>query len=160
MGLFTGIEEATSSAGGNYIKPGRHLFKIVALKAKMSRKKKSLAIAELEVLESTSHEVGESVSWMANLTDHDAAIGNVKGLLAAIGEITEEDVDEAGADRAFSSENPFEDQKVACDAFMVKTKANNDFTKCLWKPACEWKGLATEKVEAASEPNPEDDIPF
>lgn len=151
MGLFTGIEDATSSAGGNYIKPGRHLLSIVCLKGKVSRKKKALAIAEFEIVESTKHEVGESVSWLANLTDHDAAVGNVKGLLAAIAECEEEEVDEAGADRAFSDENPFEGQKVVCEAFTIQTTKGNDFTKCVWKPASEWKGLKSERAEEVSE---------
>ncbi len=151
MGLFTGIEDATSSAGGNYIKPGRHLLNIVCLKGKVSRKKKALAIAEFEIVESTKHEVGESVSWLANLTDHDAAVGNVKGLLAAIAECEENEVDEAGADRAFSEENPFEGQKVVCEAFIIETTKGNDFTKCVWKPASEWKGLKAEATETSAE---------
>lgn len=151
MGLFTGIEDATSSAGGNYIKPGRHLLNIVCLKGKVSRKKKALAIAEFEIVESTKHEVGESVSWLANLTDHDAAVGNVKGLLAAIADIEENEIDEAGADRAFSDENPFEGQQVVCEAFIIETGKGNDFTKCVWKPASEWKGLKSESTAEASE---------
>ncbi len=154
MGLFTGIEDATSTAGGNYIKPGRHLLNVVVLRPKISRKKKSLAIAEFEVVESTVHDEGEEVSWVANLTDHDAAIGNVKGLLAGIAECEEDEVDEEGADRAFSDENPFADMQVVCNAFMIKTEKGNDFTKCIWRWANTWKGV---KREAAAE---KDEIPF
>ena len=150
MGLFTGIEEATSTAGGNYIKPGRHLLSVVALRPKTSRKKKSLAIAEFEVAESTAHDKGELVSWVANLTDHDAAIGNVKNLLAGIAECEEDEVDEEGADRAFSEENPFEGMQVVCEAFMIKTGKGNDFTKCIWRWANTWKGANKEAAAAAA----------
>ena len=151
MGLFTGIEEATSSAGGNYIKPGRHLLKIVVNRPKKSRKKKDLAISEFEVLESTAHDEGESVSWAVNLTDHDAAIGNIKGYLAAVAECEEDEVDEAGAERAYSAENPFEGMTVALETFMIKTRAGGAFTKHVWKPASEWAGLNKERAAAAEE---------
>ena len=148
MGLFTGIEDATSSAGGNYIKPGRHLLSIVMNRPKKSRKKKDLAISEFTIIESTVHEVGESVSWVVNLTDHDAAIGNVKGYLAAVAECEEDEVDEAGASRAYSDENPFEGHKVALETFMIETQKGNQFTKHVWKPASEWQGLQKETAEA------------
>ena len=62
MGLFTGISDATSTQGGNYLKPGRHLLEIIVNRVKKSRKKQNLAFAEFTVLESTVHEVGDAVS--------------------------------------------------------------------------------------------------
>lgn len=151
MGLFTGIDEATSTQGGNYIRPGRHLLQIDVNRVKKSRKKKNLAFAEFTVLESTVHEPGEEVSWCVNLTDHDAGLGNISGYLAAVAECEESEVDEKGATRAYSAENPFKGFKVALTTFMIKTQSGGDFTKHEYKPASEWQGLATEKAERATE---------
>lgn len=168
MGLFSGIDKATSTQGGNYIKPGRHLLKIIRNFTKITRKKKNLAIAEFEVLESTVHDVGEEVEWCVNF-EHDAALGNISGYLAGVAEISEDDVDEAGATRAYSPENPFKDFKVALTTFMIKTEANRDFTKHVYKPASQWKGIKAEMAAAVAEDAPasasasvpaDDDIPF
>lgn len=149
MGYFDQIEESSSTAGGNYFKDGRHLVRVKALKMKTSRKKKDLAILESEIVESTAHDPGASISWIVNLTDHEAGLGNIKGMLAALGGCEEEEVDGAGAEQAFSEANPFEGMLVACEAYLIKTRAGNDFTKVVWYPASEWKGVEFETKLAA-----------
>jgi len=119
MGLFDGIENASSSQGGQYIKPGQHVFEINALKMPPNLRNGACFIAELTVIASTGeHGVGDSVSWVRNISKHkEMALGDIKAFLAACVGCKEEDVDAAGAEAAVSEAQPMAGIKVACEAF-------------------------------------------
>lgn len=145
MGIFGGISEADSYQSGNYVIPGIFYFEIDALKHVEGRRGEQFFIAEVRTLYTTTSErpVGGSQSWIANLTKHDAALGNVKAFLAAAAKVPIEEVDEGGAEAAVSSENPFRGFLIKCEAIEITTKAGRPFTKCNWYPATK------EDVEAA-----------
>jgi hypothetical protein len=131
MGLFGGIKDAKVSQGGNYMKPGfRFLLEIEALKAIKSRKGHDLAIAEFKVLASDcpAQPAGAQVSWCCDLTEHEAALGNVKGFLASVMNISVDAVDEAGAEGAYGPSNFLKGRRVKCETVLTKTKKGGDFT--------------------------------
>ncbi len=143
MGMFSGIGEAKVYSSGNYIRAGQHLFKVEELKAFESRKKDDMYVAELEVVESEgginlesedvpAHKPGEKVSWMANLTQHDAAIGNVKGFLAALADAEIEEITEEVAEASVNPKQPFKGWYIMCQAKVILTKAGKPFTVMNW----------------------------
>ena len=146
MGLFNGIKDAKINKGGVYLLPGdgggtaRYRLKVKLLRVMKTRKKEDQFISEFTVVESTNAKrpAGTDVSWLANLTKHEAALGNIKGLLAALFNCTEDEVDETGADRAVEEEgeyaNPCEGMEVVCEATEITTRAGKPFTKCVWFP--------------------------
>lgn len=135
MGMFDDIGSAQSSQGGAYLLAGQHLFEIKALKQPPKLRAGDCFIAELKVVESTNpnHEVGQSVSWVRNVTKHkEMALGDIKAFLAAVAGIPEEAVDKKGAELAVSEAQPFAGRFIRCEAWNVKTDAGNDFTKTRW----------------------------
>jgi len=136
MGVFGGIKGAKYSEGGNYVKPGVHRFKVMLckhIKTAPHTGSKDAFVVEMETLESTAHEKGELVTWMATL-DKTPSLGNIKMFLMAAlpaEDVTEDQIDESVVEYAINeAENPLKDQIVRCSATNIKTKANRDFTKC------------------------------
>lgn len=138
MGMFDGIEKASSTPGGAYMQPGKHLFKINALKQPPNLRAGNCFIAELEVVHSTcvTYEVGLSVSWIRNVTKHkEMALGDIKGFLAAVARCAEEEIDAKGADAAVADDQPFAGQYIACEAFNKPTDEGGEFTRTIWTSA-------------------------
>lgn len=79
MGLFSGIENAKSTEGGNYLRPGIYDVEVVRLSVGQTRKGVNFFAADLRILGSnnTDHRVGEVANWFVGF-DKDAALGNVK----------------------------------------------------------------------------------
>ncbi len=135
MGMFDGIEKASKSEGGAWLLPGQHLFEISALKQPEHLRNGNCFIAELKVVESTAeaYEVGQSVSWIRNVTKHkEMALGDIKAFLAAVAGIGEDEIDSAGANAAVGDDQPFAGKQVKCEAFNKPTKAGGEFTHTLW----------------------------
>ena len=137
--LFGGIKDAQVSRGGVYLLPGGYTLDVDVLKLMKTRKAKDMAIAEFTVVESNVKErpVGSKPSHTFNFTDHEAALGNFKNLLSALFNIPEEDVDEAGAEQAVSTDNPCKGMRVRAEASQITTKAGKPFTKVQWFPVTE-----------------------
>lgn len=138
MGMFDGIDKVSSTQGGDYLKPGKHVLKIRALKQPPNLRSGDCFIAELEVVESSREDYfpGKGVSWVCNVTKHkEMALGNIKAFLAAVAGIGEEDVDKNGANAAVSEDQPFAGHVVHCEAFNKPTKAGGDFTRTIWNTA-------------------------
>lgn len=143
MGLFGGIKDVKVSKGGIYLLPAddgstaRYRLRVKVLKVMKTRKKEDQFIAEFHILESSQPKrpAGSDASWLANLTRHEAALGNVKGLLAALFNMQEDEIDEAGADAAVDEkEQPCVGMEVICEAFNKPTKEGKPFTRCNWFP--------------------------
>lgn len=127
------IGSAQTSEGGVYPEPGVYpMLFIDACKVIDSRKGDKLFCAEFDILESKVPErpSGSRMSWIANLTKHDAAPGNVRKFLAAACGLEVEQVDPAGSRAAVSPQNPLHGRLVRLDANMTKTRAGGDFTLC------------------------------
>jgi len=144
MGVFGGIEKARSNMGGEYIAPGLHRLKIKALKKLKSQVNKAEVnfIAEMEVLESSVHLPGQTVSFIRNLTTAkfpEASLGDVHAFLYAAyssqyianGEDppAEDDITEEAANYAVSEDNPLQGTVIDCEAFV---KAGKSFTRTRW----------------------------
>lgn len=139
MSDFDGIEDADSTKRSNYVLPGQYPILFVnALKKKRSQKTgDKLFIAEFDIIESkvAERQPGMDMSSIFNITKHGkTALGNIKGLLAAILDIEEAKVDSRTADIAVSSENPFHARLIRCEAVEVTTNAGMPFTKTNFYP--------------------------
>lgn len=142
-GLFGGIGDAKIGMGGLYFLQGLYRVRIIRFFAMESRKKEDLVIAECEVLASdvAERKVGMKPSWVVNLKQ-DAALGNIKGFLAAcLGldpndtEAVNERITEDFCEEAVSEDNPLAGIEVNLEAVNIKTRENNDFTLHKWSPA-------------------------
>ena len=144
MGWADKVAGSDVTGGGVYFKNGNYpvLFIDKAI-MKESRKGKELFIVEFKILVSEVEErpAGGSVSQVYNMTDHDAAPGNVKGFIGA----AQNDSDFADAKlenmtdkekKAFieaiqmvvSDDNPLHGRLVRAEANTILTEAGNDFT--------------------------------
>lgn len=137
-GLFTGANEAKVGGGGVYFLDGIYRVEVVRAFVMQSRKKEDLFIAEFKILESDNdaRRAGMRCSWCVSLKQ-DAALGNIKGFVAAATDTDPEDDQEdweEAIEMAVSKDNPLAGAIVDLEATTVKTRAGNDFTKHTWSP--------------------------
>lgn len=118
--------------------PGKYALECRVNKTGKTREgDKPFFVAEFTILESTNPDrpVGTSVSFMVMMDKYlETALGNIKGYVAALFDIPEDTVDEAGVEALISADNPGAGLKVRAIASMTKTKAQKDFTKVIWEP--------------------------
>ena len=142
MSLFEGIEEAQVGQGGVYFLPGKYVAKILKCITLKSRKREDLFIVECEVVESDVPErkPGTRASWIVNFKQ-DAALGNIKGFIAAANginpgteDLVREEVDSEVCEYSVSPENPLAGILIRLVAVNKKTRAGGDFTLHLWEP--------------------------
>lgn len=127
------IGSAKVTEGGVYPLAGVYpILYLDAVKMVDSRKGDRLFCAEFDIIRSEVDErpAGSRMSWMANLTKHDAAPGNARAFLAAAAGIDPENVDAEGSRAAVSPQNPLHGRLVRLDASQTKTRAGGDFTLC------------------------------
>lgn len=161
MGMFAGMNSASSTQGGNYIRPGNYLYKINRVKVQESQVgSKSFFVAELEVLAADKTDddvkpngVGENVSMIVEVPGKypELSFGNIKAFLkAAYGTIaeasgedgpTDEDIDEEMTEAATSEDNPLAGVFVYAKAFNKLTKQGKDFTRVDWSVPSNLKEL-------------------
>lgn len=107
-------------------------------------------IAEFIVVESSNelNPVGSSCSWYQNLTDENVSGGAMKEFLGAVYGYDlkskahkdafvkdfEPHIERYADDAADESKNPLKGKRLRCEAIMVKTKKNSDFTRMNWAP--------------------------
>lgn len=140
MGLFDGIGDARPGGSNVYFLQGKYKVKLNKVFTYKSRKKDDLFIAECEILESTSDKrpADTKASWVVNLK-HEAALGNIKGFIAAANGIDPEDeekvneeVTEEVVEYCVGLDNPLEDIVLDLVCTDIKTRAGNDFTLHEW----------------------------
>jgi len=132
---FSKVGNAEGREGGVYPEPGLYpILYVDTLKMIRSRKNDDLFIAEFDIVASEvdARPVGTRMSWVANLTKHDAAPGNVKTFLAKLMNVPDQEVDANGAKFACSDENPCHGRLVRLEASIIQTKSGGDFTLCKW----------------------------
>lgn len=151
MGLFDGIGQAQIGVGGVYFEPGEYEVEVVEVKAIMSRKRENLYIVAARILQSSNPDrpIGVKASWIVNMKQ-DAALGDIKGFLAACNgaDASNEDEvarvlrDEQGNDltEAMAEYSVHEDQPLAgvrlhLITFQRPTKAGGMFTIHNWSPS-------------------------
>lgn len=156
-GFFKGVEESKVGLGGIYFLanrgpghtdkepnwlPALYTVEIVKLITMTSRKKDDLFILEAKILESDCAErkPGMTASWVVNLKQ-DAALGNIKGFIAAANGIdpgdesaVNEAVTEEVCELAVSEDQPLAGEKVRLECVMIKTREGKPFTLHRWSP--------------------------
>lgn len=159
MSFFKGVEDARYGAGGVYFLankgptfnkgetveewvPALYVVEIKQLITMTSRKKDDLFIVEALIIKSDCPErkVGMSCSWVVNLKQ-DAALGNIKGFIAAANGIEPTDEEKVNAEvteeactLAVSKDQPLAGIKLGLECTMIKTKAQKLFTLHRWSP--------------------------
>lgn len=152
-GIFGGIADAQVFSRGAFIRPGEHLLAVDEIKLVKSRKGPTYYTAEYVVersvggaairsdsgnnaLEDTptqpvmAHNVGEKVTAMFDLSNPDSpALGNVKGMLAAIAGQEPEGITEENADYSVHPSNPLKGYRVRCQATSIVTQKGKVFTR-------------------------------
>jgi len=133
--IFGAIGTAKPREGAPYIIPGLYpILYIDALKIIKARAGDTLAIAEFTILKSTvaGRLAGSSMNWLCNFR-HDATAGNIRSFLAAVMDVSVDEVDAEGAKYAYSESNPCCGRLVRCEATEIITKVNQTpFTVCRW----------------------------
>lgn len=141
MSFFTGIENAKTSEKLPNITPGKYLLEVDAIKAFTTRSKGPAFVAEFKVVESEgegANPVGTRCSFYVKLS-LDSALGNIKGLAAALQDIDTKSVTQAMVDKITTTDqnpkpSPAIGTKVYADAFVIKTKEKKDFTLVQFSP--------------------------
>lgn len=143
MGQFSGIEQAQVGQGGVYFLEGLYKVEMLRVFTMRSRKGDDLFIAETKILESDQEErrVGTTCSWVVSMKQ-DAAMGNIKGFIAAANGIDPNDKDkvdaevtEEAAEFVVSAENPLKGVTMGLECVPIKTRAGNPFTLHKWQVA-------------------------
>lgn len=152
------IANAKASGGGNPIKDGDYVFDV--LRVICEQKFTGLCfIAEFLVVASEATEagvepcqVGTTCSFVANLTKHDSAAGNVKafvlGLLGLDEASTPPDRVAAEIDRITSSANPARGMRIGCSTFRKAIRAGANAGKLITLPR--WQHAAQTPAEIAA----------
>jgi len=123
--------------------PGKYELEVRELKTFESNAKRGrwFFVAEFDVVTyqplsnaegKPEYAPGDQVSWLVDM-DQLSALGNIKGFAMALVEgSTEDDIDEAVMESLVATEQPGRGLRVFANAFMVKTRSDNDFTKVTW----------------------------
>ena len=85
MGLFSGIEDAKATQGGNYLKPGMYLVQILRISVGKTRKGVDFFASDLKVLGSNNeaHGIGSVANWFVGF-DKEPALANCKAFAKAV----------------------------------------------------------------------------
>ena len=141
MGLFSGIENAKATEGGNYLKPGLYDVEVVRLATGQTRKKVDFFAADLRVVGSNNpdHRVGEVVNWFVGF-DKEPALGNVKAFavacLSSEGPIDPASITEAVMNGLVEKGGEVvAGTRLKVQVTLVDTKGGGKYSKHLWFPA-------------------------
>ena len=138
---FKGIGSAPPSLGGAYILPGLHKLEVKECKLVNSQQKQTLVfVVSTTVIESDNDamKLGSERSWVV-LFSWPSHLSNIRQFIeAATGFDFEKLSDEEAAELSagvVDESNPLKGQILHCNAFNLKTRADKDFTKCVWEAA-------------------------
>ena len=165
MSVFAGIENVEVFGGSQNMRAGDHVVKINQIITHQSRAKSGVVymIAEVEVIESIGgrattakevgdpilsipHAAGETLSWLVDLTQ-DMGKSNARGFGLAVAKamakrdgldpspIRIKAITIPVMEELVSPEQPARGVTLRADAFMILTRAGNDFTRVIWRAA-------------------------
>ena len=137
MGIFDAISEAQVYGGGRYITPGKYELKVKELKTFESTKApgRHYFAAEFEVVETTAEDYveGDVVTWLVNMDNKQTSANNLLAFALALSpENKPEDISPQVMEDLVAPEQPACGILMKADAFLIKTRAGNDFTKVNW----------------------------
>lgn len=140
MGVFSGIENAKATEGGNYLKTGVYDLEVIRLSVGTTRKGVPFFAADFKVLGSNNpdHKPGEVVNWFVGF-DKEPALGNVKAFAVACLS------SEGAVDPATITEKVMESlvdkggeavvgTQIKCQVTLVDTRGGGKYSKHLWFP--------------------------
>ena len=140
MGVFSGIENAKSTEGGNYLKPGVYDLEVIRLSVGTTRKGVPFFAADFKVLGSNNpdHNANEVVNWFVGF-DKEPSLGNVKAFAvacrssegpvdpASITEKVMESLVDKGGEAVVGTQ-------LKCQVTLVDTRGGGKYSKHLWFP--------------------------
>lgn len=135
---FVGVENAKTSEKLPYIRPGKYDLRVLVIKVFNSRSKGPMFVAEYEVLDSEgvgANEKGSRISHLIKLRGNDSALGNIKGLVAALTGEALAKVNQRMCDAIVGADNPASGTQVKAFAHEITTKANEPFTLVQYAPS-------------------------
>ncbi len=142
---FAAIGNATAIEKTPWIQPGIYpLLYVTALKMIQNRKGIPMFIAEVDIIQSevADRPQGSKMSWVVNL-QNDAGPGDVKGFLAALWDLPQEEITAESAQAALAENQPCAGRLVRLEASSVEMKTFDEkgnprlFTRCGWRPVTE-----------------------
>lgn len=149
-GMFSqmNLNNFRSSKGGNYIKPGRYVARLLSAKGIERRGGETAFVAEFEVLETDSaenHPVGDRPSYFIKLSDAafpETAKGNIADCMRAMiacrerceggdigDDIDDVEISDDMAELITSDEQPMAGTVMGILATNIVTRKGHDFTK-------------------------------
>lgn len=137
QGIFKGIEAAKASFTANYVRPGKYLCVIRALKVDTNRKKIPFCAWELGVLmiiegnrdePSKTHQPREEISWYEEI-NNEYFLRNFKGAISVVLGCEPGDVTEADCDAVVKDDQPLSNTIIEVHANTQMTKKDTPFTK-------------------------------
>ena len=140
MGVFSGIENAKSTEGGNYLKPGVYDLEVIRLSVGTTRKGVPFFAADFKVLGSNNpdHNANEVVNWFVGF-DKEPSLGIVKAFAvaclssegpvdpASITEKVMESLVDKGGEAVVGTQ-------LKCQVTLVDTRGGGKYSKHLWFP--------------------------
>jgi hypothetical protein len=140
MGVFSGIENAKSTEGGNYLKPGVYDVEVVRLSTGKTRKGVDFFAADLKIIGSNNpdHRAGDIANWFVGF-DKEPSLGNVKAFAVACLS------SEGAVDPATITEKVMESlvdkggeavvgTQLKVQVSLVDTRGGGKYSKHLWFP--------------------------
>jgi hypothetical protein len=140
MGVFSGIENAKSTEGGNYLSAGVHDVEIVRLSTGKTRKGVDFFAADFKILgtNSPNHRIGDIANWFVGF-DKEPSLGNVKAFAVACLS------SEGAVDPATITEKVMESlvdkggeavvgTQLKVQVSLVDTRGGGKYSKHLWFP--------------------------
>lgn len=138
MGIFSGIEDAKATEGGNYLKAGVYDVELVRLTTGKTRKSVPFFAADLRVLGSNNpdHRIGELVNWYVGM-DKEPSLGNIKAFavacLSSEGQIDPESITEKVMEGLVDKGGEaVVGTRLKVQVTLVDTKTGGKFSKHLW----------------------------
>lgn len=133
---FSGIEKVGTYKNSPFITPGQYELTIRSLVLIDSKKKRGqqFFVAEFDVGGCTNGEFepGALVSWLVDMDHGETSLSNCKAFAAAVLDCEEEQIDEGTMLKLVGPEQPATGVRLKANAFNIKTKSGNDFTKVRW----------------------------
>jgi hypothetical protein len=138
MGIFSGIEAAKATEGGNYLHAGVHDVEIVRLTTGTTRKGSAFFAADLRLIgtNSTEHRIGEVCNWFVSM-DWEPSLGNIKAFavacLSSEGKIDPESVTEKVMEGLVDKGGEaVVGTRLKVQVVLVETKSGGTFSKHMW----------------------------
>ena len=134
---FKGLEQAEVYESGVFMLPGLYLLKVAAIRLVASTKDEGryFFVVEFVVLQSTNADrpEGMTVTWMVDMSKPKTALSNVQAFLRGISPTASKSMlTPSLIEKLCDEAQPAKGNNIKAEAFIIQTRAGNDFTKIRW----------------------------